>query len=145
MRDLNKTIDYIERGMLLGIAADNRGCAETVAGASGQALCATAGAEETTGRAEMGWAEMGGLGSGDWKKREHKMVGSCAELDATYLSARGSLQSGVSSTYPWTLGNAIVPLDLHAQVFWGRGVFCTCTPASLVISLIGNRFSGFWR
>jgi len=56
---------------------------------------------------------MGGFGSGRWKKRGRKMVGSCWELDANYLSARGCLEPGWSGQ--WTDGNEVASINLRAE------------------------------
>ena len=73
---------------------------------------------------------MGGLGSGAWEKHNRQIVGSCCEIDANHLSARGCLEPGQSSTIPLGIcnspddgidrggGGGVVVLNLRAEAGW---------------------------
>jgi len=73
---------------------------------------------------------LGGPGSGAWEKHNRQIVGSCCEIDANHLSARGCLEPGQSSTIPLGIcnspddgidrggGGGVVVLNLRAEVGW---------------------------
>ena len=62
---------------------------------------------------------MGGWGSGRRKEQGRKTVGSCWELDANYLSAKGCLEPGWSGTWQGTnnavYGNEVYSINLRAE------------------------------
>ena len=78
----------------------------------------------------LGGKLVGGLGSGAWEKHNRQIVGSCCEIDANHLSARGCLEPGQSSTIPLGIcnspddgidrggGGEVVVLNLRAEVGW---------------------------
>ena len=59
---------------------------------------------------------MGGLGSGRWKNRVRKTVGSYRMLDIDQLSEMGCLRPGWSGACQWTDGIEVASINLRAEV-----------------------------
>jgi hypothetical protein len=57
-----------------------------------------------------GWS-----GMREMEEAGRKMAGSCWELDANYLSARGCLEPGWSGTCQQTLGNEVASINRRAE------------------------------